>query len=67
MAKGRGQRAEGRGQRAEGRGQRAEGRRQKVYYWYVVVWAVRSVLTFMATAYSTPSGHDIIVPLPKLY
>jgi hypothetical protein len=38
-------------QRAEGRGQKAEGRRQKVYYyWYVVVLAVRAVLTFMATA-----------------
>jgi hypothetical protein len=33
----------------------AEGRRQKpegfyVYYWYVVVWVVKFVLTFMATA-----------------
>jgi hypothetical protein len=35
--------------------QKAGGRRQKaagfyVYYWYVVVWAVKFVLTFMATA-----------------
>ncbi len=30
--------------------QRAEGRGQKVYYWYVVVSAPKSVLTFMATA-----------------
>ncbi len=35
--------------------QKAKGRRQKaegfyVYYWYVVVWVVKSVLTFMATA-----------------
>lgn len=30
--------------------QKAEGRGQKVYYWYVVVSAVESVLTFMATA-----------------
>jgi hypothetical protein len=28
---------------------RTEGRGQKLYYWYVVVSAVRSVLTFMAT------------------
>jgi hypothetical protein len=35
---------------AEGRRQKAEGRGQKVYYWYVAVWAVKSVLTFMATA-----------------
>ncbi len=35
---------------AKGRRQRAEGRGQKVYYWYVVVSAVKSVLTFMATA-----------------
>jgi CheY-like chemotaxis protein len=30
--------------------QKAEGKGQKVYYWYIVVSAVRSVLTFMATA-----------------
>jgi hypothetical protein len=54
------QKAEGRRQKAEGRRQKAEGRRQtgdesedrgqKVSYWYVVVSAVKSVLTFMATA-----------------
>jgi Flp pilus assembly protein TadB len=53
-AEGRRQKAEGRRQKAEGRRQKAEGRRQKaegfyVYYWYVVVWAVKSVLT-LATA-----------------
>ncbi len=49
MAEGRRQRAESRRQRAEGRRQKAEGRRQKagrrqrveVYYWYVVVSAVK--------------------------
>jgi hypothetical protein len=35
--------------------QKAEGRRQKaegfyVYYWYMVVWVVKSLLTFMTTA-----------------
>ncbi len=53
----RGQKAEGTRQRAQGRGQRAEGTRQRaegfyVYYWYVVVSAVKSALTFMATAIS---------------
>ncbi len=55
------QRAEGRRQRAEGRGQRAEGKRQRtegfyVYYWYVVVWAVKSVLSFMATGIREQQG-----------
>jgi hypothetical protein len=30
--------------------QKAEGRRQKFFYWYAVVSALISVLTFMATA-----------------
>ncbi len=33
--------------KAESRGQKVEG--FYVYYWYVVVWAGKSVLTFMAT------------------
>jgi hypothetical protein len=62
MAKGRSQRTEGKRQRAEGRGQRAEGRGQRaesfyVYYWYVVVWAVKSVLTFVATAINLIPQH----------
>jgi hypothetical protein len=32
--------------RIYGKRQKAEGRRQKVYFWYVVVSAVRSVLTY---------------------
>jgi hypothetical protein len=36
------------GSKAEGTG--VHTRRQKLYYWYVVVSAVRFVLTFMATA-----------------
>ncbi len=32
------------------KGRRLQGRGQKVYYWYVVVSAVKSVLTFMTTA-----------------
>jgi hypothetical protein len=54
IAKGRRQEAEGRRQKAEGRRQEAGGRRQKaggyyVFYWYVVVRAVQSVISFMAT------------------
>jgi hypothetical protein len=37
--------------------QKAEGRGKKVYYWYVFVSGVRSVLTFMATAISKREGH----------
>jgi hypothetical protein len=33
---------------AKGRRKRAEG--FYVYYWYMVIWAVKSVLIFMATA-----------------
>jgi len=40
--------AKGRRKRAEGRGQRAEG--FYVYDWYLVISAIKSALTFMATA-----------------
>jgi hypothetical protein len=33
-----------------------------VYYWYVVVSAVRSVLTFMATAISLNIASSVILP-----
>ncbi len=34
----------------------AKGRGQKVYYWYVVISAITSVLTFMATAIIAQCG-----------
>jgi hypothetical protein len=35
------------------KGRRLQGKGQKNYYWYVVVSAVKSVLTFLATAITT--------------
>ena len=33
---------------------------QKAYYWYLVVWAIESVLTFMATAKRGDIDADLV-------
>jgi hypothetical protein len=38
--------------------QKEEGKGQKVYYWYLVVSAIKSVLTFMVTAIA----HHLAIP-----
>jgi hypothetical protein len=45
------------------KGRRLQGRGQKAYYWYVVVSAISSVLTFMAIAIVFREAH---FPLRRL-
>jgi hypothetical protein len=52
---------------AKGRRKRAEG--FYVYYWYLVISAIKSVLTFMATAISYKNvfkGSQSLVPSPAI-
>jgi hypothetical protein len=51
-ARGKRQKARGKRQKARGKRQEARGKRQKLIIWFVVVSAVTSVLTFVATAIS---------------